>query len=424
ACASDDDLYQQVSSLLKLEQTAEDFIEAPIWQTHSEPLDNSNGPSGGKVKYCPRCQRRYPGRQRMCPEDNQRLSLPDPYGLVGQILADKYRVEALVGIGGMGAVYNAYHLGIDRPVAFKILQPNVAISNDRMGDLFEREARVIGNLYHENIADIKDAGRASDGIAYIIMEWLDGYTLDEELAASGPFALERIAGILRQICAALETAHAKQIVHCDLKPSNIMLNLGPAGRELVKVLDFGIAKIMTDPAGSLVSAAMGTPHYASPEQLQLGRTVDAPSDIYSLGVILFQMLTGKLPFRAGSARELINRQMEAPARISELRPETPDAIQRIVNQMLAINPEGRPQSAPGVAAIVDQAMRDRIETRLVQPAPDSESHWSLSPEPIVRLRPFGREEECAELMASFESVVASGYGQLVCVTGEPGIGKT
>jgi serine/threonine protein kinase/tetratricopeptide (TPR) repeat protein len=443
-CAGDDDLYQQVSSLITLERTAEDFIEVPVWQTHSAPPAllpaESNNPEvvRGAEKYCPRCQRRYSGRQRMCPEDNQRLSLPDPYGLVGRILADKYRIEALVGIGGMGAVYNAYHLGIDRPVAFKILQPNVAISNDRTVDLFEREARVIGHLYHENIADIKDAGRASDGIAYIIMEWLDGYTLDEELAASGPFALERIAGILRQICAALEAAHAKQIVHCDLKPSNIMLNLGPAGRELVKVLDFGIAKIMTDPAGSLVSAAMGTPHYASPEQLQVGRTVDARSDIYSLGVILFQMLTGKLPFRAGSARELINRQMEAPARISELRPETPGAIQRIVNQMLAIAPEGRPQSAPGVAAIVDQAMRDRIETRPVQPAPDSEPHfetrpvqpapdsephWSLSAEPIVRPRPFGRERECAELMAGFESV-AAGHGQLVCVTGEPGIGKT
>ncbi|HEU0176376.1 MAG TPA: AAA family ATPase [Blastocatellia bacterium] len=426
ACADDDDLYQQVSSLLILERTAEDFIEVPVWQTHSEPLDDSNSPREGKVKYCPRCQRRYPGRQRICPEDDQRLSLPDPYHLVGRILADKYRIEALVGIGGMGAVYNAYHLGIDRPVAFKILQPNVAISNDRMVNLFEREAKVVGHLYHENIADIKDAGRASDGIAYIIMEWLDGYTLDEELAASAPFAMERAAGILRQISAALEAAHAKQIVHCDLKPSNIMLNTGPAGRELVKVLDFGIAKIMTDPAGSLVSAAMGTPHYASPEQLQVGRTVDARSDIYSLGVILFQMLTGKLPFQAGSVRELINRQMEAPARISELRPETPVAIQRIVNQMLAIEPGGRPQSASGVSAIVDQAMRDRIETQSVAPAPGSEPYWNHSAGPAgpsVRRLSVGREAECAELQASFESV-AAGHGQLVCVTGEPGIGKT
>ncbi|MGH9753327.1 MAG: serine/threonine-protein kinase PknK [Blastocatellia bacterium] len=424
ACAGDDDLYQQVSSLLVLERPAEDFIEVPIWQTYSTPLNDSisprGSPRGSKAKYCPRCQRRYPSRQRMCPEDNQRLSLPDPYRLVGRILADKYRIEALVGIGGMGAVYNAYHLGINRPVAFKILQPNVAISNDRMVNLFEREAKVVGHLYHENIADIKDAGRDTDGIAYIIMEWLDGATLEEELAASSPFAMERVAGILRQISAALEAAHIKQIIHCDLKPSNIMLNPGPAGRELVKVLDFGIAKIMTDPAGSLVSAAMGTPHYASPEQLQVGRTVDARSDIYSLGVILFQMLTGKLPFQAGSVRELINRQMEAPARISKLRPETPIAIQQIVNQMLAIDPGRRPQTAPDVAAIVDQALYDRIETQSISLAPSSESVWNT---PTVRRRPVGREAECAELQASFESV-AAGHGQLVCVTGEPGIGKT
>lgn len=424
ACAGDDDLYQQVSSLLALEQPAEGFIEVPIWQTHSAPLNDSNNPGGsprgGKVKYCPRCQRRYPGRQRICPEDNQRLSLPDPYRLVGRVLADKYRIEALVGIGGMGAVYNAYHLGINRLVAFKILQPNVAISNDRMVNLFEREAKVVGHLYHENIADIKDAGRDSDGIAYIIMEWLDGATLEEELAASSPFAIERVAGILRQISAALEAAHAKRIIHCDLKPSNIMLNPGPAGRELVKVLDFGIAKIMTDPAGSPVSAAMGTPHYASPEQLQVGRTVDARSDIYSLGVILFQMLTGKLPFQAGSVRELINRQMETPARISELRPETPIAIQRIVNQMLAFDPGRRPQTAPDVAAIVDHALHDRTATQSITPAPSSEPQWIA---PIVKRRPVGREAECAELQAGFESV-AAGHGQLVCVAGEPGIGKT
>ncbi|HEY6403829.1 MAG TPA: protein kinase, partial [Blastocatellia bacterium] len=428
ACAGDEDLYQQVSSLLKLERTAANFIEDPIWRTYSEPLpasqDRSNSPIGADAKYCPKCQRRYPGRQRMCPEDNQRLSLPDPYHLVDRILADKYRIEALVGIGGMGAVYSAYHLGINRPVAVKILQPNVAISNDRMVDMFEREAKVVGHLYHENIADIKDAGRASDGIAYIIMEWLDGCTLGEELAASGPFALDRVAGIFRQISAALAAAHAKQIVHCDLKPSNIMLNPGPAGRELVKVLDFGIAKIMTDPAGSLVSAAMGTPHYASPEQLQIGRTVDARSDIYSLGVILFQMLTGKLPFQAGSVRELINRQMEAPVRIAELRPETPIAIQQIVKQMLAIDPAGRPESASGVVAIVDQAMRDRIETPSVQPAPASEYQFAPGNGAAWNRGPVGRESECAELLASFESVVSTGAGQLVCVTGEPGIGKT
>src|SRR5262245_43937080 len=213
ACAGDDDLYQQVESLLSLEQSAKDFIEVPIWQKNLSSLDDPQIPREGKVKYCPGCQRLYTGRQRLCPEDNQRLSLPDPYHLVGRVLADKYRIEALVGVGGMGAVYNAQHLVIDRQVAFKILQPNVAISNGHTIGLFEREAKVVGHLFHENIADIKDAGRTTDGIAYIIMEWLDGRTLDEELAVSSPFALERVAGILRQISAALDAAHAKQIIH-------------------------------------------------------------------------------------------------------------------------------------------------------------------------------------------------------------------
>src|SRR5215813_1328041 len=151
ACAGDDDLYRQVESLLVLEQSAGDFIEVPIWQKNlSSPVD-PHIPREGKVKYCPGCQRLYPGRQRLCPEDNQRLSLPDPYHLVGRILADKYRIEALVGIGGMGAVYNAQHLGIDRQVAFKILQPNLAINNEHILTLFEREAKVSGHLYHENI---------------------------------------------------------------------------------------------------------------------------------------------------------------------------------------------------------------------------------------------------------------------------------
>src|SRR5262249_49054869 len=217
-CANDDDLFRQVESLLGLEQPAADYIEVPIWQKTQSHSDDPINPRESKIKYCPVCQRHYPSRQHTCPEDNQRLSLIDPYHLVGRILADKYRIDALVGIGGMGAVYNAQHLGIDRQVAFKILQPNLAINNEHILTLFEREAKVSGHLYHENIADIKDAGRTAEGIAYIVMEWLDGHTLDEELDASGPFSIGRTAGIIRQISAALDAAHAMRIIHCDLKP--------------------------------------------------------------------------------------------------------------------------------------------------------------------------------------------------------------
>ncbi|MGH9832175.1 MAG: serine/threonine-protein kinase, partial [Blastocatellia bacterium] len=210
------------------------------------------------------------------------MSLHDPYHLVGSSVLDKYRIEALVGLGGMGAVYCAHHLGIDRRVAFKILQPNIAVNDEHMAELFEREAKVAGRLSHENIVDVKDAGRSSDGLAYIVMEWLEGRTLEEELRETGRFNFARAGEILRQVVAALEEAHSKHVVHRDLKPANVMLVGRTDGREQVKVLDFGIGKVVGE-TGSSVSAVMGTPSYASPEQLQLGGQIDSRSDIYSLG---------------------------------------------------------------------------------------------------------------------------------------------
>src|SRR5262249_41501594 len=147
---------------------------------------------------------------------------------------------------------------------------------------------------------VMDAGRTSDDIAYMVMEWLDGHTLEEELGASGPLSIERVAKILRQISAALREAHAQHIIHRDLKPSNIMLIKRSAEQDIVKVLDFGIAKLVNDTMGAPVSQVMGTPHYASPEQLQVGGRIDGRSDVYSLGVTLYEMLTGKLPFNASS----------------------------------------------------------------------------------------------------------------------------
>ena len=176
------------------------------------------------AKFCPTCQKTFTSAERLCPHDRSVLSLNDPYHLVGRTLLDKYRIDALVGLGGMGAVYYAYHSGIDRRVAFKILQPNVALSEEHVVELFEREAKLAGRLSHENIVDVNDAGRTDEGIAYIVMEWLEGRTLDEELLRQGRFGFGRAAGIARQIAAALSEAHGKHIIHRDLKPANIMLD--------------------------------------------------------------------------------------------------------------------------------------------------------------------------------------------------------
>jgi len=317
------------------------------------------------MKYCPHCQQTYPKSQRFCLEDGQLLSLEDPFYLVGRTLLDKYRIEALVGVGGMGAVYGAHHLTINRRVAFKILLPHLALGNERTLNLFEREAKMAGQLSHENIVDVKDAGRTQDKIAYIVMEWLEGHTLEDEIQEAGQLSLERAAELLRQIAAALDAAHAGRIVHRDLKPSNVMLVQRPDGHETVKVLDFGIAKVTSDTTASPVSMIMGTPHYASPEQFRLGESIDQRSDIYSLGVILYQMLTGALPFQASTISELIRLQAtHPPPSLRQLRRDVPAAIDQLINSMLASDPAKRPQSAGEVAAAFWRAVKepDRFKT--------------------------------------------------------------
>ncbi len=335
------------------------------------------------AKYCPTCQKTFTSAERLCPHDRSVLSLNDPYHLVGRTLLDKYRIDALVGLGGMGAVYYAYHSGIDRRVAFKILQPNVALSEGHVVELFEREAKLAGRLSHENIVDVKDAGRTDDGIAYIVMEWLEGRTLDEELLRQGRVGFGRAAGIARQIAAALGEAHSKHVIHRDLKPANIMLVNSSGGRDHVKVLDFGIGKALGETlASSMVSTVVGTPHYASPEQLTVGGRIDGRSDIYSLGVILYRMLGGRPPFNSPSIGEVIQMQLTAePAPLITLRPETPPAVERLVVSMLAKKPSRRPQSAAEVIAALNQAFSHSEEDDV---APTGETTIQRGPNPLER----------------------------------------
>lgn len=335
-------------------------------------------------KFCPNCKQTFTAALLICPHDQAVLSLPDPYQLVGRSLLDKYCIEALVGLGGMGAVYCAYHTGIDRRVAFKILQPNIAVADEHLVELFEREAKVAGRLAHENIVDVKDAGRTPDGTAYIVMEWLEGRTLDDELRAHGALSFARAGEILRQIVAALAEAHAKQVVHRDLKPANVMLVQRTDGREVVKVLDFGIGKILTE-TGAAVSAVMGTPSYASPEQLQLGGKIDGRSDIYSLGVILYRMLSGRLPFQSGALSELVQMQlMTTPTALRALRPETPVLIDDLVMQMLAKEQQQRPAQVAEVLARYEAALSadDEIGT-LNWTTTAATSSGSAAPRPVL-----------------------------------------
>ena len=313
------------------------------------------------MKHCPKCRIYYPNAQAFCNEDGAILSLKDQYGLNGRIINDKYLIEALIGIGGMSAVYCAQQFGVVRRVAFKVLLPHLAANNEKMVSFFEREARTAGRLLHENIATVFDAGRTEDDLAYIVMEWLDGITLEDELRKKGTFSLERTSFLLKQIAGALDTAHTQKVIHRDLKPSNIMLIKRPDGEEQAKVLDFGLAKISTE-AADLVSHAVGTPHYASPEQFQLGSEIDARTDIYSLGVILYQLLSGRLPFSSASIHEVIRLHMlEMPRPIRELRPELPAGIEELLQRMMAKTPHYRPQTVREVAQLFDRACQSHKE---------------------------------------------------------------
>jgi serine/threonine protein kinase/tetratricopeptide (TPR) repeat protein len=309
------------------------------------------------MKYCPQCKTSYPHDQRFCTNDGVTLTLQDPYNLLGRALVDKYRLDALVGMGGMGAVYSAFHLSTERQVAIKILLPNLAIGNPRLLELFGREAKVVGRLRHQNIVDIIDAGVTPDGIAYIAMEWLEGRTLDEEIQRNSPLSFQRISEILRQVAEALQESHSQHIIHRDLKPSNIFLVKRASGRDQVKVVDFGISKTLGDTGASPVSSVMGTPQYASPEQFRLGENIDGRTDIYSLGVVLFQMLTNALPFTDTTISALIHKHLnDPPPPLRSLRPDIPPAVEDLIGRMLAKQPADRPQRVGDIPDLFDEAL--------------------------------------------------------------------
>ncbi len=342
-------------------------------------------------KYCPRCGRKFDNvLSRFCDEDSALLSLPDSYRLVGGALDGKYRIDALVGIGGFGAVYSAWHLGLDRQVAFKILQPNVALQSPEAVALFEGEAKTAARLLHENIVIIHDAGRTADGFSYIAMEWIEGRTLDEEIESRGRLGFERVAEVLRQTAAALSYAHKNRIVHRDLKPGNLMLIRRPDGGEQVKVVDFGIAKALSSATGSRVSRVIGTLDYAAPEQWRQGAQIDGRADIYSLGVTIFEALTGSLPFNAASDGELIQlKQSAAPPPLRKLLPDAPAAVEELLQRMMAVDPNQRPQDVGKIPAMFDAAIKPpsappRPETIVETPPPPRQKTVAETPPPRLK----------------------------------------
>ncbi|MGH9462841.1 MAG: protein kinase domain-containing protein [Vicinamibacteria bacterium] len=272
-----------------------------------------------------------------------RSPAPDP---VGRVLAGKYRIEALLKHGGMGAVYRATHLMLHKPVAIKLIKPELVTSQDTVRR-FHREAQAASQLDHPNIVTIHDLGEAEDGTLYIAMELVTGTSLKELVKTEGALEPGRAVRIATAIGSALALAHRHQIIHRDLKPQNIMICRDAEGHEQPKLLDFGIAKTFESEGPALTSTGLvlGTPHYMSPEQAK-GTAVDGRSDLYSLGIILYEMLVGKVPFEAPSIPAILVKHLnEAPKPPTALRPGLDPSLEAIVLRCLEKEPAGRYQTA-------------------------------------------------------------------------------
>ena len=271
--------------------------------------------------------------------------------LVGHTLDDKYRLEEKLGIGGMGTVYRARHLLIDRPVAVKVLNQRF-VEDEAARTRFRREARAAGRLQHANAVTVTDFGESHDGYVYLVMELLEGRTLREVLAKEAPLDVARSVSLMLQIAGAVAAAHEAGIIHRDLKPANIFIVQRADVPAVVKVLDFGIAKLAAesldeDEAMALtqVGAMIGTPRYMSPEQCD-GLDLTPAADVYSLGCILYEMLTGTVPFSGSTPLAIAMKQIsDTPRSPREFVSTIPVPLERVVLHTLEKRPENRPANA-------------------------------------------------------------------------------
>src|SRR5439155_733184 len=268
--------------------------------------------------------------------------------LSGQILDTRYQVTKKLGEGGMSYVYLAREVASGAEVAIKVLSPKLATDRSSVERL-RREAGLAMRLDHANVCRILRLGESEDGLIYLVMPFLDGELLSDLEVRGGPMELGNGIDVLRQVCAGLHHAHELQIVHRDLKPENIMLVPEDGGRNRAVVMDFGLAKERrADPAIAKLTATgiiLGTPEFMSPEQIR-GRPLDARSDIYALGVVAFEMFTGKLPFQGRNAQEMmIARLRDQPMPLRQLRPDLPANLDKALGRALQANPDARYSTA-------------------------------------------------------------------------------
>src|SRR5256884_1166054 len=323
---------------------------------------------------CPKCGSMYTdSAARFCPKDGSmlveiqskkssappssdsgtgaRTPLPGKSGLdrasslSNQILDARYQVMKKLGEGGMSYVYLAREISSGETVAIKVLSPRLA-SDKSSVERLRREAGLAMRLDHPNVCRILRLGESEDGLIYLVMPFLKGELLSDREVRGGPMDIPLSVALLKQMCAGLHHAHELQIIHRDLKPENVMLVPDDGGGiERAVVMDFGLAKERrADPAIAKLTATgiiLGTPEFMSPEQIR-GKTLDARSDLYALGIVAFEMLTGKLPFQGRNAQEMmIARLRSQPVPIRQYRPDVPEPVERALSKALQTNPDDR-----------------------------------------------------------------------------------
>jgi len=359
------------------------------------------------MKVCTTCDVEYPDSERFCPRDGTPLRPRDASGdLVGSIIADRYHVLGKLGEGGMGQVYLAEHVRLKRKSAVKVMRSSLASDADALSR-FNREAANACQIQHANVAAIYDFGESADGVVYLAMEYVDGESLARLLVQRGALPPRRAADIVHQIADGLEVAHRLGIVHRDLKPDNVLIGTTHDGRDGVKIVDFGISKAprVEGQTVTRTGQVVGTPDYMSPEQLT-GEAVDHRSDIYSLGIVAFHVLTGALPFPSDRTQtSMLRRLTDRPRRLADVRPGVPwpAKMQRVVDSALELEVGRRYASASAFSAAFSEAaaeMRDaaldgtQVLVPTAQPA-GSDTSVDLSASPL----PGVTSEELAAIKA-------------------------
>jgi serine/threonine-protein kinase len=337
--------------------------------------DASRAPvaSGERGTSCPTCNSHFSVDGRFCPFDGTALVPaenwdPTSDALLGTTIDNRYEVLSVIGEGGMGTVYQVRHRALGKRFALKALRKDLAADGE-IAARFIQEARTAAAVSHPGLVEITDFGRLNSGQVYFVMELLEGQSLAALLRTGGPLPAERGLDIVRQLAHALKAAHDASIVHRDLKPDNIHIGRGDAGQDLVKIVDFGLAKVIGSSKLTRSGMVFGTPHYMSPEQAA-GEVVDHRADIYALGIVMYEMFTGKVPFEADSYMGVLTKHMYmAPAPPTELSPELKQLgmLEDVILRCLEKRPTARYDNLASLLVDVDQRVPTEVRARKGRP---------------------------------------------------------